>query len=134
VGSRFELLFRGVDVSPHALDNTSESQGASRESRSTDPKNLHPVQCALACLGNPELAPILEEEILPQILDLMEGMKISIVHDLSRQLKALGHEKGTPLLMEAGERLTQLSEAFDIDGINLYLKSFTETFTAQNRG
>ncbi|MFH1154568.1 MAG: ATP-binding protein [Pseudomonadota bacterium] len=123
-GSIFEILFYNIPLSNGWP--TVEPGNDNNLHPPDDPatKESHTSICARLCRSTPALEQPLEQEILPQALDIMHGMKISIVHELARQMKALGHDHGVPILVESGEKLSGFADAFDVDAINNYLESF----------
>ncbi|MCG8567785.1 MAG: ATP-binding protein [Desulfobacterales bacterium] len=71
---------------------------------------------------SPALAQALERRIFPLLPRMEEGMRVSQVRYLSRQVTELGRSHGCDGLIRLGRELHQFVETFDIEKMRLYVR------------
>lgn len=84
------------------------------------------TQRILGEILNPEVLLQLKDQILPHLPKLKEGMKISDIKEIARELMDMGASSKIRELEKFGEELFQYSETFDIENIGLCLKQLSQ--------
>lgn len=79
---------------------------------------------------NPEVLHQLKKQILPHLPKLQEGMKISDIKEIAKEIMEMGTGSHTRELEKFGQELFQYSETFDIENISLCLEQLSRALGA----
>ncbi len=119
-GSTFEIYLPQVKISRQAPEG--------QEGKNTP--SLAPMisleKLFRESLG-PEILARLRDQILPHLPELQEGMKISDIKKIARELTEMGIHWQVKALEDFGSELFHYSESFDIENIHLSLKQLSRS-------
>lgn len=115
-GSRFELSLPKVEISKQRSGQTT--------------KNFIDLNKINSSILNktltPEIKTRLREQILPQLPQLQEGMKISDVQKIAEKIITMGSQYQNAEFEEFGRELFHHTESFDIENIRFSLKQLAK--------
>ena len=122
-GSRFDLSLPNVEISKQMPDKTT-------------PPPIYLTQTNAALLDKsltPEIKSRLREQILPQLPQLQEGMKISDIQKLSEEIITMGSRYQITAFENFGRELFNHTASFDIENIRSSLKQLANALEAMNK-
>ena len=122
-GSRFDLFLPEVEIGKQMPNQTTQNPTDLTQNNSN----------FLIKSLTPEIKARLSEEILPQLPQLQEGMKISDIQNIAEKIIALGSQYQITELENFGKELFHHTESFDIEHIRFFLKQLADTIENMNK-